>query len=249
MTEKAINFLQGKPGDLEKAAPEINKIFPDLKEDKIVPVACLQCGKPGELPEWQAKRATVLCKECAAAKAARLKEEQERPIITARLGGLRAYTDFTLPRFINAAAIKSISDYPAKNYYLWGASGTGKTHLATAIVRQYPEAWVVKPQRIYRACQGKKTEEQFNRAIETFVNAPHLVIDDLGVDKKTDFSFSTLYEIIDGRWMEKKTGLIITSNLSLGGLAARVDDDRITSRINDLCEVIEITGDDHRGKK
>jgi DNA replication protein DnaC len=105
---------------------------------------------------------------------------------------------------------------------------------------------VIKPQRIYRDCRGIKDGEEEQAAIDSFVNIPFLVIDDLGVDKKTDFSFSTLYEVIDGRDMSEMKGLIVTSNLSLSALAERLGDDRISSRLAGMCKIVEITGKDRR---
>ena len=106
----------------------------------------------------------------------------------------------------------------------------------------------MKPQHIYRACRGLKDGQEEQAAINKFRDIPYLVVDDLGSDKKTDWSFSTLYEIIDGRDMYERTGMIITSNLSLGDLAARLDDDRIISRINGMCKIIQLTGKDGRDK-
>ena len=154
------------------------------------------------------------------------------------------------PTAINRAAVqnlfrlKFIDD--KTNVIMLGAVGLGKTHLATALVRSHRDAWVVKPQTIYRNCRGIKSGQEEQEAINVFIKCPLLVIDDLGVDKKTDFSFSTLYEVIDGRDMSEQKGLIITSNLSLSALSERMGDDRITSRIGGMCKIIELTGKDHR---
>lgn len=243
-----MTFLNDKkPGGLEKVVGDSGKIFGDLKGIKFVSRPCSVCGDPREVPENETR--VIVCPACAAIRAAAAKKEQERPGDIKRLGGLRAYDDFTLEKFDNPAAIEKCSGYPGENLFLWGASGTGKTHLATALARQYPGACVVKPQFIYRECRGIKGGADEQKAIDRFSDIPYLVIDDLGVDKKTDFSFSVLYEIIDARWMNKKTGLIITSNLSLGQLAERICDDRVVSRLNDLCKVFEITGPDRRGGK
>jgi len=161
-----------------------------------------------------------------------------------RLGGLKAYQRFTLDNYTNKAAIALCQPYPSENLYLWGKAGTGKTHLATALVRNH-RGIVIKPQDIFRDARGQ-TGEGEKRVIESYIKPDHLVIDDLGVDKQTQFSFSILYEIIDGRYMWDKKGLIITSNLSLSELSTRLDDDRITSRLTEMCRVIELTGSDKR---
>ena len=165
-----------------------------------------------------------------------------------RLGGLKAYDFFTFKNYGNQKAIEMTHGYPGLNLYLWGAAGVGKTHLATAVVRQFPDGIVVKPQQILRRLRGLKNGEEEQKVIDKLANKEHMVIDDLGVEKTTAFSLSSLYEIIEARDMAYKKGLIITSNLSLGALAERLGDDRITSRIAGMCRVVEIAGKDHRIK-
>ena len=164
-----------------------------------------------------------------------------------RLGGLKAYNQFTLEKFTNKTAAELCASYPGINLFLCGAAGTGKTHLATALARRYPEAQVVKPQHIYRSCRGHKDGAEEQAAIDGFIDMPFLVIDDLGI-YETSFAYSILMEIIDGRDMAEKKGLIITSNLKMGALAEHLKSEQITSRIAGMCKVIEMSGDDWRLK-
>ena len=196
------------------------------------PPLCAVCGYPvrGET-----------CGTCA--DMARDDDERVRYEV-GRFGGTMAYYRFTLERFTNKTAVEICKGYPAENLYLWGKAGTGKTHLATALLRAYPGE-VVKPQAIFRAARGQ-TGDGEQSVIDSYIRLNNVVIDDLGVDKQTQFSFSILYEIIDGRYMWGKKGMIITSNLSLSELAIRLDDDRITSRLTEMCRVVEMTGADKR---
>ena len=193
------------------------------------------------------------CPVCAERRQADITEAQaERERDIARLGGLMAYEDFTLARYDNKTAIDACDGFPEINLYIYGPAGTGKTHLATAVCRQFKAASVLKPQRIYRIIRagygGRNASEDEQAAINRLVRQPVLVIDDLGVDKRTDASVSTLYEIIDGRIMAKRRGLIVTSNLSLDALAERLGDDRIASRLAGACRLVEINGKDRRIK-
>ena len=172
-----------------------------------------------------------------------MKRHNENEFI--RLGGTRAVNDFTLEKFDNKSVVEQCSTYPGENLFIHGPAGTGKTHLGTALIRKF-HGLIYKPQEIYRECRGHETGDDEQRAIQYFINYSWLMIDDLGVDKKTEWSFSTLYEIIDGRYMWDKKGLIITSNLSLQALTERFMDDRISSRIIGMCKIIEITGRDRR---
>jgi len=164
-----------------------------------------------------------------------------------RLGGLKAYEQFTFEKYTNKSAIDKCAGFPNNNLYIWGKSGTGKTHLATAIIRGMPNATVYKPAHIFRKLRMKDGAEE-QSIIDGIAKMPVLLIDDLGVEKKTDFSISMLYEIIEQRDMNYQKGLIVTSNLSLGALAERIGDDRICSRLAGMCKIIELTGEDHRIK-
>ena len=235
-------FLEGKPGGFEP----ISKIakMPDLVEDKIIKMRCRGCYDPVSIKESEAYTGEILCNDCVSARE-KEKELKKRNRDIYRLGGLKAYNQFTLARFTNKVAMELSAVFPVVNLFLWGAAGTGKTHLATAIIREH-DGMVIKPQRIYRDCRGIKDGEEEQAVIDSYVNIPFMVLDDLGVDKKTDFSFSTLYEVIDGRDMAERKGLIVTSNLSLTALAERLGDDRISSRLAGMCKVIEMTGKDMR---
>jgi len=199
---------------------------------------CINCRRTIQEPD-------TVCPECEEyfrktdAEAIKIKD-------MARLGGSKAYNTFTLERYTNKSAINMCVCFPDKNLFIWGPAGTGKTHLATALVRDHKQAQIVKPQHIYRECRGLKDGQDEQKAIDYYVDMPYLVIDDLGIEKKTEFSFSILYEIIDGRDMQEKCGMIVTSNLSLDALEQRLDDGRITSRLAGMCKVIELTGKDHR---
>lgn len=163
-----------------------------------------------------------------------------------RLGGIKAYESFTLDNYANKAAISMCDGYPDINLYIWGAAGVGKTHLATAIVRQFGNAILVKPQHIFRKLRGLKSGEEEQAVIDKLASKVYIVIDDLGVEKSSAFSLSSLYEIIESRDMNYVKGMIVTSNLSLAGLAEKLGDDRITSRLAGMCKIVEITGGDHR---
>ncbi len=189
------------------------------------------------------------CRECAdrVRKAQRdLAEKKAKDI--KRLGGLKAYDMFTFAKYQNQAAIDLCAGYPACNLYIWGPAGVGKTHLATAIVRMFPDGRVLKPQQILRKMRGLKDGNEEEAVLAKIAAMPHLVIDDLGVEKTTAFSMSSLYEIIEARDMNYTKGLIVTSNLSLSALAERIGDDRIASRLAGMCRVVNITGEDRRIK-
>lgn len=216
----------------------------------------------GAAPVCSVCGGTVIGQDCSdcmeraqAAEAAKKEEAEQRERDISRLGGLLAFEDFTLARYDRKDLIAACAKYPDENLYLYGPAGTGKTHLATALVRQYPGGQVLKPQDISRKARdaNKSSAAAEKDFINRVVRRKHIVIDDLGVAKDTGYSTSVLYEIIDGRVQAKAGGLIITTNICgaanehpLDALARKLMDDRIPSRLAGICRIIEVSGKDRR---
>lgn len=181
--------------------------------------------------------------------------EQERAsAMAAKLGGYKAL-NFTYESFVvaegNQDAFDAASsfDYQTDNLYLFGACGTGKTHLACMVAREAMEknlcAEYIQPGRLLRRVRGKTGAEE-QAEIDRLAGLDVLVLDDLGAEKDTEYAIQILYEVVDGRVMSYRNGLVITSNLPLPELARKLGDDRLPSRLAGLCKVIEITGNDWR---
>lgn len=170
------------------------------------------------------------------------------------MGSPKALAEFKLelykPREGTQDAIEAAKYFTPDrdNLYLYGACGTGKTHLAYALARKQHEqgkdVMILKPQELFRRFRKRDAEDE-EREIRRFAKFDVLVIDDLGVEKTTEFALSILYEIIDRRVMDYRNGLVITSNLSPKALAEKIGDDRIPSRLGSLCRFIRLgTGSD-----
>ena len=95
-----------------------------------------------------------------------------------------------------------------------------------------------------RATFGGRGEESEQEILDEVSRVPVLFIDDLGAEAPSAWSTQALYMVIDRRYGENvKT--FISSNYELRELAGRLDD-RITSRIAELCEVVKMAGPDRR---
>jgi DNA replication protein DnaC len=190
-------------------------------------------------------------------------DEKEKELIRANraraLGGFRALDTFTLERFredeFNATALAAAKafDKRKENLYLSGPTGTGKSHLATIAARLHLTekggAVVTTTQmKIARAVRGSERAAKEDEVIERFFLSPVLVIDDLGVAKDTEFSLSVLYEVLHGRYMNRAGGLIVTSNMTLDEIAQKIGDDRLASRLAEMCrgKIYKIAGADRR---
>lgn len=118
--------------------------------------------------------------------------------------------------------------------FFCGTFGTGKTHLAVAILTQLIElrkttgkySTTMKMIRDIRSSYrgGKYSEQQI---IDKYVKYPLLVLDEVGVQLGTDNEKLLLFEVINGRY-ENYNPTILISNLSIlemtGYLGERVID-------------------------
>jgi DNA replication protein DnaC len=161
--------------------------------------------------------------------------------------------EYTLDRLTvtdkNRTAVEAVKVFNPKsdNLYLWGPAGSGKSHLATIATRSaYAAGYTVKTvtqMSLSRHLRGAENANQEDSIIQGHADLHVLCIDDLGVGKDTEFSLSMLYEIIQGRYMNAAGGLIITSNLSLDHLAQKLGEDRIPSRLAQMCKVFSLEGE------
>lgn len=180
-----------------------------------------------------------------AEKAAQTRKQNE----IARLGGIRAYEDFTEEKYTNKKLLQAMSNYPAENYYLWGKAGSGKTHAAVAVLRKVQGAQVVRMSQISREIRSMQDPAEETEIIKKYASIP-MLLDDLGSEKATEFLQSILFEIMDQRWQNKQGGLIITANINIEGLKGIIGD-RTVSRIAGIVganNTLELSGTDYRLK-
>lgn len=173
------------------------------------------------------------------------------------LGGMRSVDLYTKEKFNATPKTQEVFDavnafnFKKDNLYLCGPTGSGKSHLAAIAARRIfgcgDNLITISQSEISRRIRSSRDAEQESSRIEDFQKAGVLLIEDLGVAKDTEFMMSTLYDIINYRYQNKPGGLIITSNLNLGDLAKKFGDDRIPSRLSQICKVFNLTGEkDHR---
>jgi DNA replication protein DnaC len=211
-------------------------------------VKCSKCG------EEYSRLIGNLCPSCVEVELKeRLKIENENSRLVEMLGQKGA-EQFTFDKFRtspeNVMAFETCRAFdPSKaSLYLWGTAGSGKTHLAGAIVRSVRGGEMIKAPSLVRWFRLRDPREE-EREIERLADIPVFVVDDLGVQKDSEHALTVLYEILDRRDMNMRHGLIITSNLPLDMLAKKMGDDRITSRIAGMCRIVKVGGHDHRVSK
>lgn len=173
-----------------------------------------------------------------------------REMQASALGGLRALETYTQARFkatetSGPAFDAAVSfDQTRKNLYFYGPTGSGKSHLAAIAARKIiaNPSWIktATQMQIARAIRAAESANEEEKIIRGLVLTPILVLEDLGVAKDTEFSLTLLYEIINGRYQNRAGGLIVTSNLSLGEIASKIGDDRISSRLAQMCMIFSL---------
>jgi DNA replication protein DnaC len=82
-------------------------------------------------------------------------------------------------------------------------------------------------------------------ALEPFLKAELILVDDLGTGKQTDWTGDSLYRLVDHRWSNQLPSLF-TTNLTAAAFSAALGD-RITSRLADGLRVT-VKGEDRRWK-
>ena len=159
-----------------------------------------------------------------------------------------------------------------------GAIGTGKTHLATTVLRELIQKKGATGVFFHFHDLIKKIQNSFNRSVqateleilEPILKAEVLVLDELGASKPSDWIFDTVAQILNTRYNERRTTIITTNYpnreaILLPGrtlsafeearealrnetLGDRIGE-RMRSRIQEMCMVVEMFGPDHRKKE
>lgn len=135
--------------------------------------------------------------------------------------------------------------------YLWGLPGRGKTYAAAACARlavlhEYKTRLVTA-----KALLDQVRAEYDGRERDALKRAERydlLVLDDLGMERPTEWAMETISGLIDARVAEGKP-IVLTSNYALGELRERwggMEGARLVSRIAGACERVEVKGEDRR---
>lgn len=133
---------------------------------------------------------------------------------------------------------------------LWGDVGTGKSFLAACIANALLESGVpvlmTNFSKILNQMGAMYTDERY-RYIASFNRFSLLIIDDLGIERNTEYALEQVYAIVDERY---KAGLplIITTNLTISQLRNPEDvgHARIYSRVLEMCTPVHVPGIDRR---
>jgi DNA replication protein DnaC len=222
-----------------------------------VPVFC-QCE--GAVKERE-DRERQWQEEEAQREEARRKESARRLLAESNLGErfksrvFGTYKVTAKNRSAYEAARTFVADFSAeetkgRGMILTGPVGTGKTHLAAAIVNE-----LVKTGRscvygnvtaLLGRLRGSYNAEGDSESeiMQKFCNADLLVVDDIGKEKTTEWVQEKLYAIINHRYEHYKK-IVITTNDQFKTLESKLGEAAV-SRLVEMCDGYLVGGEDYR---
>lgn len=161
----------------------------------------------------------------------------------------------------NRKIIEICSDYvdnfkshekAGEGFIFYGDVGTGKTIMAEVIINTFIERYA-QPAKMVQLTDiiqlAIDNGTSYNSFIATLSYIPLLVVDDLGVERKSDFAIEKITQIVDKRYKSFKP-TIYTTNLSVKAMEECEDMQyrRIYDRILDRCKPIRFKGKSMRGR-
>ncbi len=142
-----------------------------------------------------------------------------------------------------------------ENIAFIGASGTGKSHLATAIgVKAVHQGYAVLFTTVNHMLEElyiSRADNSFHQKLKKYTGPDLLILDELGLKKLNQNSVDDFYEIIAGRYEQKAT--IVTSNKSFEEWGRILFDPVLATAILDRfvhhCHFVTIKGESYRMKE
>lgn len=138
--------------------------------------------------------------------------------------------------------------------YFWGNIWSWKTHAATAVCNELIEKHLTEILFVNMSDAANRVKDSFsdNRSndsdlFEDMKKAELLVIDDIGVEKVTEWLTEQLFLVINHRY-ENNLPIVVTSNQSLQDLGT-LHKPQIASRLDEMCKSVKFTWKDRREDK
>lgn len=180
---------------------------------------------------------------------------------------------YTAERFVTSYPV----DTRGIGLLFTGSIGTGKTHLAICVLKGILDKGGTGIFYHFQDLI-KKIQNSFNRNVqateseilEPILTAEVLVLDELGASKPSDWVFDTIAHILNTRYNERRTTILTTNYpnsdaLLVPGTVLSVFEEarealrnetlgdrigeRMRSRIQEMCMVVEMVGPDYRKKE
>lgn len=226
-------------------------------------IYCSKCRTPRQAKAELSGRLLTVPVMCKCMSEARAKEDAERKererlehVARLRSAGLRdtALREYTFENDNGYnPELKKAREYVAQwdkmksmsiGLLIWGNIGTGKTFaagcIANALIDKGVPVLMTNFSRILNSLTGMFSEDR-NEFIDGFNKYELLIIDDLGIERNSEFALEQVYNIVDSRYRSEKP-LIVTTNLTLDELKnpADISRKRIYDRVLERCVPLKI---------
>jgi len=217
------------------------------------------------------QKVSVMC-ECEAQENQKQQEEQRKIKFKQRVQTLRR-DGLTDPEYltwvfdkddgrqpvISCACRKYVDEWESMlsdnvGLLLYGGVGTGKSFfaccIANALLDKCVPALVTNFPRILNKLQSSGWREDRNELFDRLQRYDFVVIDDLGVERGTEYALEQVYAVIDTRYRSGKP-LIVTTNLAPDEIKKpeNLAYERIYDRILENCIPVKISGKSRRPEK
>ncbi|MBR3416860.1 MAG: ATP-binding protein [Clostridia bacterium] len=133
---------------------------------------------------------------------------------------------------------------------LYGPVGSGKTFLASCVCSRviekgYTARFLNLGALAQKSVSIKETERE--EAREAIMTPDLIVLDDLGVERRSEYMDEAVYTVVNARYMANKPA-IFTTNLRTSDFENPKDErqKRIYSRIVGMCDFVPVNGPDRR---
>lgn len=208
---------------------------------------------PCDCPEYLASQADLAARE----EEKRAEELYERQLKAMRKAHIPARY---IGGVVNGKKQQFADDYLsyfADGLFIYGSTGTGKTHFAAYLAQRFIEIggdieFRYAPE-LFREIKASFTSDgNTAKIVNRFCDCELLIIDDLGKEGQTPWTIQTLTEIINQRYANNRP-FVITTQYSLSALGKRFEEttnaedaEAITSRIYESCQLLQIAGPNRR---
>lgn len=190
----------------------------------------------------------------------RLESRRQRLLKSARMPAMKSLTgfDYSNVRFPEDYGRKPLESLDfinrAQDLVLYGDVGTGKTHMASALVaaacRQGIQAWFFTTSALVMMLRRAKDEDRLDKELASLAKNQLIAIDELGyLPIDTDGARLLFQAIADGY---ERRSLIITTNLEFSRWGTVFGDDNMAAAIIDRLvhrgRLLQFRGESYRVK-